>query len=458
MSSQYVINSPLFLNSLENGVIVPRLTTSQKTAIVGPIAGTCVYDTSLNDFQFFNGTNWISSGYGATGGTFVNSLTDGFGRLRVSNPFTLFDSKFRYEDNGKFDTTITGVGATGYINSTASTYEMTVSTASSQIIRQSYQISPYQPGKSLLVLCSFVGAAGSYTATGLTQKVGYVSDLNGIYTSVIDGVVYMNILNNGSNTAVAQSEWNVDKLNGTGPSGITLDITKCQIFWTDIEWLGVGTVNVGFVINGQFITVHEFQHANLLTATYMTTASLPIRYEIQTSAGYSSGSQVLQQICSTVMSEGGYQQRAEKNFYTSGTTTKSVPTSLTPLVSLRLRSDRIDSIILPAEVSMIITSNGVSQYQLIFNGTLTGGTWVNAASNSVCQFNTGASAISGGQIIDVNYVTSSNQGKVSLTVSDNFNQQIGRTITGASQIITLAAQSFSSAQDVAFSLGWLELT
>jgi hypothetical protein len=58
-----------------------------------------------------------------------------------------------------------------------------------------------------------------------------------------------------SETVVPQTNWNIDKLDGTGISGITLDISKAQILWMDIEWLGLGTVRIGFVINGNLFTV-----------------------------------------------------------------------------------------------------------------------------------------------------------------------------------------------------------
>ena len=174
--SQYVINSPLFLNTTTAGVVIPRLTTSQKTSIPSPQGGTLVYDSTLSDFQWFNGTGWISSGYSLTGGNYVNTSTDAFGRLRVSNPTTLFDSVFRYTDNGKWDTVCTG-SATGYIDNSSTvpnTYLMLIQGASSSVTRQSFSISPYQPGKSLLALASFVGCNNGNTALGLHKKLDTV--------------------------------------------------------------------------------------------------------------------------------------------------------------------------------------------------------------------------------------------------------------------------------------------
>jgi hypothetical protein len=412
----------------------------------------------MNDFQFFNGTAWVSSGYSATGGNYVDTLTDAFGRLRTSNPFTLFDSYFRYKDNGDFDTALVGSG-TGAINSATSSYEMVVSTASSSIIRQSIYVFPYQPGKSLLIMCSFVPSSDSYTNPALTQEVGYQSSLNGVFIRVQNGTVYMCIKNNGTVTAISQTSWNVDQLLGTGPSGLTLDITKSQIFFTALEWLGVGTVSVGFVINGQFTTVHKFNHANITTGTYMTTATLPVRYLISSDSGYSLGPSMLQQICCTVISEGGYQAISQKYYVNLGTSLKTVSTTLIPLISIRIRSDRLDSIVIPAEVEMVVTTSNVIQYQLLLNGTLVGGTWVQKGGLSNVEYNTGATAISGGTLIDAGFIASTNQAKNSLTSSGaiEFNTQIPQYLNGTSGVVTVCAISFTANASVSAALGWYEL-
>ena len=109
----------------------------------------------------------------------------------------------------------------------------------------------------------------------------------------------------GTTIRVAQEDWNIDKLDGTGPSGITLNSSKAQILWMDIEWLGVGSVRIGFVIDGAFIHCHTFHHSNIIESTYITSGSLPLRYEIA-NTGITTSTSNLKQICSSVISEGGY--------------------------------------------------------------------------------------------------------------------------------------------------------
>jgi len=175
---------------------------------------------------------------------------DAFGRLRISSPITLFDSSHRYRDNNLWSTLSANGGSVSF-NPSQGLIELNVTnTAGASAIRETTKVFSYQPGKSLLVMNTFVMAS---SATNLRQRVGYFGDQNGIYFQLDDGNISMveRSLVTGSVTesVVSRSNWNGDKLDGTGSSGIVLNITKAQILWMDIEWLGLGTVRVGFIIN-----------------------------------------------------------------------------------------------------------------------------------------------------------------------------------------------------------------
>jgi hypothetical protein len=141
------------------------------------------------------------------------------------------------------------------------------------VVRQTFRSFPYQPGKGLLVLATFV--MDSSSSVNLTQRVGYFNEQNGVFFQRVDGV-YSFVLRSYISGAVSdartvnQSSWNGDKLDGTGASGLTLDPSKAQILWMDFEWLGVGSVRCGFVINGQYVVCHTFTNANEITSVYMT--------------------------------------------------------------------------------------------------------------------------------------------------------------------------------------------
>ena len=210
-----------------------------------------------------------------------SAALDAFGRLRVSNPFTLFDSSHRYKDNNLWSTS-TASGGAAVFNANEGLVDLNVTTTSgSKVYRETTKVFSYQPGKSLLVMTTFVMSPAK---ANLQQRVGYYGAANGLYLelggaggSVLSFVERSSVSGSLAETKVAQSAWNYDKMDGTGPSGMTLDITKAQILWMDIEWLGLGTVRLGFVIDGKFILCHQFHHANLITSTYITTASLPLR-------------------------------------------------------------------------------------------------------------------------------------------------------------------------------------
>ena len=234
----------------------------------------------------------------------ISASIDAFGRMRVSNPFTLFDGGLRYRDDSfRWDQADTGEGVSTFLPN-ESTVLMTVAGNGDSAVRQSKQVFSYQPGKSLLTMATFV--MNTPTA-GLRQRVGYFGAQNGVYFEV-DGVninLVIRKYTSGSvddtSEKIPRSQWNGDKMDGQGGqsniSGVTLDVTKSHIFWCDVEWLGVGSVRCGFVINGQFIVCHIFHHANILDKVYMTTASLPVRYEL-TSTGAAG---TMRAICSTVI-------------------------------------------------------------------------------------------------------------------------------------------------------------
>ena len=346
-------------------------------------------------------------------------LADAFGRVRVSQPLTLFDSSHRFDDNGLWSTA-TATSGTAVFNSAQGLVDLTVTAASgSSVVRETIKVFSYQPGKSLLVLNTFVMSSAK---AGLTQRVGYYGVGNGYYLEQVGTTVQFversSVTGSVINTPVLQANWNGDKLDGTGASGLTLDLTKAQILFSDFEWLGVGSVRVGFIINGQYIICHTFHHANLITSTYITTASLPIRYEIFNTAGTSSSS-VLKQICSTVISEGGYELRGlQQAVGTPITSARALATAgtLYPMISIRLKSTRLDGIVVATAISIIGNTSANYNWQVVAAGTTTGGSWVSAGANSSVEYNLTGTSFAGGRIIASGYFTATASTSVSIDI------------------------------------------
>lgn len=390
---------------------------------------------------------------------------DAFGRARSSQPFTLFDSFHRYQDNGKITTANSATGTFTH-NSNSSTVSMTVDTTSGAYVkRESSRVFAYQPGKSLQILQTYVLNPAK---TNLRQRFGYFNDLNGVFlqlnNSELSFIVRSNSTSSVVENKVVQADWNIDKLDGTGPSGLTLDITKAQIQFIDIEWLGLGTVRVGFVINGRFIHCHSFHHANLITNTYMTTGCLPVRAEIE-NTGITSSSSTLQIVCTSVISEGGYEIRGKTRTYgiepAPGFAMATAGTYY-PVISIRINPNKPDSIVIPKEIDLLPISAANYRWKIISGATFTGDTWANVATDSSVQYQSNnAATFTGGTELISGYATSTVQGGGSINITDNniFQYQLERnSFANTFYTFTLAVTSGTASSNVAGSITWMEIT
>jgi hypothetical protein len=400
----------------------------------------------------------------------LNMASDAFGRTRTSSPLTMFDSSHRYADNNLWATltggSVSAAASAAFIQNEGLISMRIDSLSGTKLYRETTKVFSYQPGKSLQNLNTFVFNPAK---TNLRQRVGYFGTDNGIYLELDENTLYMveRSITSGalSATRIPQSAWNVDKLDGSGPSGIVLDITKAQIFFMDIEWLGLGTVRTGFVINGQFVPCHYFHHANLKPTTYITTASLPIRYEIE-NKGATSGPSELKQVCSSVLSEGGYELRGyQQAVGTSITAPKQLPTAgvLVPVATIRLKPSRLDAIVILTAISVMGIDTGIYQWSVIAGGTTTGGSenWINASVNGSVQYKLDATGITGGRTLATGYFTSNTQASTTIDILKEalFKFQLERnTFTDTPYELTLAVTASTNTELVHGSLDWEEIS
>ena len=452
ITSVNVLNSISLKDVNNNNVSVVSSTSSLNVNVTNPIVATV--DSSVGfPVSFAPSPNF-----------------DAFGRMRVSNPLTLFDSSHRYRDNNLWSS-LTAVGGTYSFNQNQGLMNLTVNALSgSSVIRETTKAFAYQPGKSLLILNTFAFAPSS---TNLRQRVGYYGADNGIYLQLDGGVISFveRSLINGSpstETITPKSDWNIDKMDGNGPSGFTLDITKAQILWMDVEWLGVGTVRCGFVIDGKFVHCHSFHHANRIDSTYITTASLPLRYEITNKAA-TAGSATMKQICSSVISEGGYELRGlQQAVGTAITAPKTLTSTGTyyPVVSIRLKAspNRLDAIVIVTALSMMPVSTGNFSWRVIANGTTGGGgAWQDAGIDSAVEYKLDGTSITGGRILAEGYLTAnSTYGNSSITnilKEALFKFQLERNgLTKTPYEITLALAASTGGESIHASMDWEEIS
>ena len=385
------------------------------------------------------------------------SLTDAFGRLRISTPFTVFDSQHRYVDNGKWDTfAVNGASATHMPLESAMNLTV-VPVTDSEVVRETRRVMPYQPGKSLLIMSTFAMATPN---ANLRQRVGYFGAENGIYLENSGGynwfVLRTSSLGSGiQEFRVRQDDWNGDKFDGYCYSERTLDVSKTQIFWIDIEWLGVGDVRCGFVSHGKPVVAHTFHNDGEQTTAYMTTACLPIRYEIK-NLGSASGT--MKQICSTVISEGGYEQTT-RQWAATRTSPIVSTTDWKPVVSIRLKAGRTDGIVIPSQTHIVGDgNNSIYEYALIRNAAISNGNWVTHAASTGVEYNVTATTMTmtNASIEESGLFASSNQSSqlVNSTLEYRFDHQLGRTIAGVSDTFTLAARHLLTGGNMYGTLNW----
>jgi hypothetical protein len=342
----------------------------------------------------------------------TNANLDAFGRLRMSTPTTLFDSKTLHNKSSLFWSQITN-GAGSAVNFTGVFLDASITLSAANVneyaIRQTTQRFNYQPGKSQLALFTGIlnpvsnaikryGLFQSLTAAPYTPNVGlFFETLTTSPTSI--RVVQLNEGFLVPSKYAERHEWNIDKLDGTGPSGKTLQLSAANIFLVDFEWLGVGRVRYGTVIDGKICYCHEFNNAGNVQGAYIRTPNLPVRAELrQVGSGQSS----MKMICSSVMSEAGADFTGVTRSVDSGAKIPgaNIPTDARRAIAgVRLQYNKLDSVneVLNASVMFLPKSASTQapfKYELLHNPTLASvGTWINAAADSNFQYWNGNSEI-----------------------------------------------------------------
>jgi len=421
--------------------------------------------------------DYLDSGkVGSTASVFTSPTAgDAFGRLRVSDAFTLFDSQHRYFENVSWSNALTGTGTTQY-KIDESSVELKAPAGVGTVKRQSRLVFPYQPGKSLLILNSFTFSAPVTTgATTVTQRLGYFNDNNGVFLEQTDGAstgnetggglrIVLRSKSSGSviETHVEQVNWNFDKFDGNGYSQTTIDTSKGNIFWMDVEWLGVGDVRCGFVVNGKMMVAHTFRNANVNSTVYMTTATLPLRLELLNTG---STSPYIKHICNSVISEGGFQPRSTThnqssnpdltlaNFKTTGTDS----TQWFNCVSIRLAAATPDAIIIPTDLSVLGTANAIYAWKLVKNAAfVTTPTWNTHTTCLTTEYTISNSVMTGGTIVKTGYFTSQS-GAVNATTIGDINMQLGRSIDNTSDTYTLAINSQANNGKFTGNMTWYQI-
>jgi len=398
---------------------------------------------------------------------------DAYGRLRVSNPYTIFDHQFEYSKNiwsadnyDVWEEYVSGSASSTHLPF-ESTVEMSIGNAAGdKIIRQQHIYNRYQAGKSLLILMTGRLAAKQ----GVVSRIGYYDDYNGIYfeqagekSSENLKLVLVNRMQQNLThlTTFTQMDFSNDKMleDNFNLSGHILDIEKPQLFFIDLEWLSIGRIRAGVIINGQFIIMHEFKNANKVNTSYMQTANLPIRYELYNESATTSQT-TMTQICQTVISEGGY-DRTPYQISVSNNNSIALDATIRPVLNIRVK-ELFNSIenrgfAVPLNISISTETNDITWY-IYLNPSITGGSysWNNAHNTSIIEYDdtrTGSLiSISGGQQILSDVATTGIGNKQGIVVSDAIKTMIklGRSYFNNSEydLLTIAAKAHTGTANV----------
>jgi len=334
----------------------------------------------------------------------VNANFDAFGRLRVSNPQTIFDSKLVYDEQPLYwSENLTG-GSTSFYDQPNAQMILSTGGGAGQAIRQTRRFFNYQPGKSQLIFQTF-NANG--VESGIIKRIGYFDSTDGIFfeldgTTILGSGLSFVRRSSGANPtdSVPQASWNLDTLDGSGgpsnPSGLNVKSNAVQILVIDFEWLGVGSARVGFVIDGQIVYAHRFDCANIQQSVYMQSPNLPLRYELDAPSVASSGT--LDCICGTVISEGGQGATGTPFGFDSPRSANVANNASTTLLSIRHRAGFERITIIPTNVAPLTAGNGASTWELLYNPTFpTPPAWGLATVRGFCELDAPSVGVADGQ-------------------------------------------------------------
>lgn len=403
-----------------------------------------IYDALINKYRPLQASDFVGGGAGS----------DAFGRQRVSNPEMVFNSKQVFDNQPLYWDDIqesgTGTSSTYSNNTASSTLSVSASTAGKRT-RQTFMRFNYQASKSQLIfITGILKASGG--GTGIITRMGYFDDNNGLFLECNAGTINLvrRTYTSGSvyDNQIPQSSWNLDKMDGNGPSKITLDFTKTQIFMMDFEWLGVGRVRYGFNIEGVTYYVHELSAANNMTTVYMSTPNLPLRYQIvNDGTGIASS---INCICSAVISEGGREEVATNSYIsTNGTAVTATKNVMNAVLATRLKTGYLGATIDVLDLSLLTVSNDSYEWQLYMNPSGLNGLLFSGINSSALEYAIAPNGtrISGGFSIAGGYAQAKTD--IQSTALKSL-MKLGASITGKRDVLVLSCQPLGASDSTVY--------
>jgi len=318
-----------------------------------------------------------------------------FGEVLTTIINPIVQIQFPYNINTRIVTpTVVGTGSVAQEESMAvlKTGTDTGSTAK----MESKIVVRYNPGQG--GVCKFT-ALFTEGAAGTQQEVGLGDNTDGLFVG-FNGVEFIiNRRQGGSNNFVNQSSFNMDTLDGDGPSGMILDTSKMNVFKIQFQWLGAGNLffNIEDPVTGRFIMFHTIRYANNFIRPSLDNPTFPLRVFVD------NGATVLD-IVTKVGSMGGFTEgivRDDGPINFSAVLGTAVSTTIIPVLSIRNKTTyqtKVNKVLIKLlNIGIINTGGKELLAQLILNGSLTDASFSSIDTNtSVMEEDSSASAITGG--------------------------------------------------------------
>jgi len=383
-------------------------------------------------------------------------------RVKVSSYSTGFFNTFQHgKAEDVWDESLTSNATATWEASTNSVKCQVTSTVGSKAIRQTKNVMRYIPGRPAEFSTAYFWGT---PVSGIVKRIGQFDENNGFFLEQAATGEYYCVIRSSSTGSivenrVARSNWNGDKLDGSGPSRVVLNKGTTQLILVDYEWYGAGAVKFSFIINDELFTVHKFYSANNLTTPWCSTPFIPMRLEVENVSSTLGDSMYHFSQCHS-------QEAASDNLGTP----VSISTPITgitlttgstfyPVLSIRLKQANLNAVVIPQYIQAGTLDNTFVFYRVLLNTTLTGANWTNhPTAQSSVQYDVTSSACTGGTIIDQGFAATGYNGIMPLNSNQQSgNFQLGRTTLGtASDILTIVIAAVNANKTGIAVLGWIE--
>lgn len=383
-------------------------------------------------------------------------------RAKVSNNELLYFNTFQYgKDEPIWDEATTGTASLTFDQYLGMVKLEVGSTAGSQAIQQSRRVIRYIPGRQNELAFSVIF---TMPTPGIRRRIGLFNDTNGFYfEDGGDGNYYCVIRRNTAagvvEERVARENWNVDRLDGEGQSGLVGNPTAIQMVVFEYDWYGAGQVEVNWIINNNKYPIHQFNTANYKDHTWSSTPFLPVRKEITNLTGVAGTHQMY--VGSTSISTEGAVGPLGRELSASspitGTATGNTANVFVPILSIRLKSNRLEGVVIPTTYQAATSDNTTIFYRLVLNATLTGANWVSVGTDSFVEYDSSATAVTSGTILKTGFLGTYQQGTF-VGFDPRTVTQLGRSSLGTvSDILTIEVASTQANKSAFAAMNWIEL-